>query len=494
MLRALVGVALLATACGMPRAQAPPAPPREFRGVWVATVGNIDWPSSPGLPTEQQQRELIAILEHCRKLNLNAVVLQVRTACDAFYESALEPWSEYLTGKQGQAPSPAWDPLAFAVEEAHRRGLELHAWFNPYRARLLPGKGPAAASHISRTRPGLVRTYGKYLWLDPGEKAVQDHTARVILDVVRRYDVDGVHIDDYFYPYRVSDRTGRDLPFPDDPSWQRYQSTGGRLTRDDWRRESVNALIERIYREVHAAKAWVKFGISPFGIWRPGNPPQIRGLDPFVELYADSRKWLEEGWCDYFAPQLYWRIDAPAQSYPALLRWWIEHNPKERHIWPGNYTSRVADGSKTAWKASELTAQIERTRAEPGAGGNVQFSMAALMENRGGISDALRRGPYAHPALVPATPWLAKGRAPQAPSAARLRRTDSGAQISWKPRGARPWLWVVQMQAGGEWLPSVTVPGREEELLYTGKAIDRALISAVDRFGIQSRTITAVQP
>jgi uncharacterized lipoprotein YddW (UPF0748 family) len=298
----------------------PPALPREFRGAWVASVGNIDWPSKAGLTTQQQQAELLALLDKAVALRLNAIVLQVRPGCDALYASKLEPWSEYLTGTMGRAPEPSYDPLAFAVTEAHRRGLELHAWFNPFRARHAAAKSPAASNHISKTRPELVRKYGALLWLDPGEAAVHEHSLRVILDVTRRYDVDGVHLDDYFYPYPEKTAAKQVVPFPDDASWRKYQKSGGKLARDDWRRDNVNRFVQRLYASVKAEKPWVKVGISPFGIWKPGNPPGVRGMDATQEIFADALKWFHAGWVDYFAPQLYWSIDAPEQSFPALLK------------------------------------------------------------------------------------------------------------------------------------------------------------------------------
>lgn len=218
---------------------APPEPMREFRGAWIATVANIDWPSKPGLPVAQQKAELIALLDRAAQLHFNAIIFQVRPACDAMYASSLEPWSEYLTGTQGQAPEPFYDPLAFAIEEAHKRGLELHAWFNPYRARHLKAKSPVAPNHISQTHPEWVRKYGGQLWLDPGEPGVREHILRVVLDVVNRYDVDGVQFDDYFYPTPEKDADGHEIDFPDEASWKKYGEATG-LSRDDWRRENVN--------------------------------------------------------------------------------------------------------------------------------------------------------------------------------------------------------------------------------------------------------------
>jgi len=293
----LVTLAILAAA--RLAAQDPPPVAREFRAVWVATVGNIDWPSKPGLSTWDQQRELLAILDRSAALNLNAVVFQIRPGADALYASPYEPWSQFITGRQGRGPEPPWDPLAFAVEQAHKRGLELHAWFNPYRA-AYSRDTLNSRTHISRTDPGLVREYGRYLWMDPGDAEVRRRSVRAVVDVVKRYDVDGVHIDDYFYPYPENDAQGKPIVFPDSVTYARYRKGGGKLARDDWRRDNVDKLVEQFYKSVHAAKPYVKVGVSPFGIWRPGNPAQIKGFDAYAQIYADSKKWLVNGWADYF--------------------------------------------------------------------------------------------------------------------------------------------------------------------------------------------------
>ena len=314
MVRFLIGlVALCLVAPLAPAVDNPPPVKREFRGVWVATVANIDWPSKPGLPAEKQKVELLAILDKSAELKLNAVIFQVRPMADALYESKLEPWSEYLTGTLGKGPG--YDPLAFAVEEAHKRGLELHAWFNPYRARHPSAKSAAPDDHITKKRPDLAKPYGTHFWMNPTHPDVQDHSLAVILDVVKRYDIDGVHIDDYFYPYKEKDAGGKVIPFPDDDTWEAYQRSGGKLARDDWRRDAVNVFVKRMYAETKKAKPWVKVGISPFGIWRPGHPAGIAGLDQFAELYADAKLWFNEGWVDYFSPQLYWPIAQEKQSF-----------------------------------------------------------------------------------------------------------------------------------------------------------------------------------
>ncbi|MGZ8379310.1 MAG: glycoside hydrolase family 10 protein [Gemmatirosa sp.] len=466
------------------------APPlaREFRGVWVATVANIDWPSRPGLPTAQQQSELLAILDKAKTLNLNAIVLQVRPATDAIYPSALEPWSEYLTGEMGRAPSPGWDPLAFAVKEAHERGLELHAWFNPYRARQTGARSPVAATHVSRTVPHLVRDYGRMQWMDPGEPETQAHSLRVILDVVRRYDIDGVHLDDYFYPYKITDSAGRKVDFPDSASYARYVAGGGTLGRDDWRRRNVDGFVQRMYQDVKKAKPWVKVGISPFGIARPGQPKVACCFDQYTELYADARKWLREGWLDYWTPQLYWKIAATQQSYPMLLRYWAEENVQGRHLWPGNFTSRVTDGSAQAFTVAEIDSQIRLTRAQRGATGNVHFSMKALMRNQGGLADSLAVGAYAEPALIPESPWM-PGRAPGQP---RVRLASGAApgqallELAPASGEARPWQWVVRARYGALWTTEV-VPGTRDRTVAPAPATrgtpDEVLVYGLDRAG-----------
>ena len=348
MLRRFVLLLLLAlTSSASCLAQADTSPPpiaRELRAVWIATVDNIDWPSRQGLSTAEQQRDMIGILDRLVELRMNAVIFQVRPAADALYDSRLEPWSEYLSGQMGRAPQPFYDPLAFTVAEAHKRGLELHVWINPYRSRYSMKK-PAASNHISRTHPRLVHKYGPYEWMDPGEPAVRKQTEDVVLDLVRRYDIDGVHMDDYFYPYPETRRVRRkvnEIPFPDEATYRRYTRGGGTLSRDDWRRHNVDLLVKELYDGVHAVKPWIKFGVSPFGIWRPGHPASVRGLDQYAVLYADAKKWLNEGWVDYLTPQLYWAADKPEQRYDQLLKWWVGENLMGRHIWPGNYTGKVA--------------------------------------------------------------------------------------------------------------------------------------------------------
>jgi uncharacterized lipoprotein YddW (UPF0748 family) len=469
----------------------PPQPVREFRAAWVATVGNIDWPSRKGLSTAEQQAELLAILDRAVQLKLNAVIFQVRPACDAMYASRIEPWSEYLTGTMGKPPQPFYDPLAFAVAEAHQRGLELHAWFNPYRARVLAAKSPTAPNHVSKSRPQLVRQYGEFLWLDPGERAVPDYSLSVILDVVKRYDVDGIHFDDYYYPYKEKDAGGKVLDFPDDASWRRF-GAGGKLSRDDWRRDNVNRFIERVSKSIKSAKPWVKFGVSPFGIWRPGNPPQIKGMDSYAELYADSRKWLADGWVDYCAPQLYWPIDSPDQSFPVLLKWWAAQNPKGRLLIAGMDTTKTGRGSSAAgdyrarnsrgWPPSEIINQIRLAREQPGVSGHIHWNMRTLMRN-GALDELLEREVYRQPALMPPSPWL-DGPRPAKPALTAVKgETGTPLKFTWAPGSAgKAWLWLLQTRTGGAWTAEI-LPAARTSCAWNGAPPEVVAVSALDRNG-----------
>lgn len=467
-----------------------PSPAREFRAAWVATVANIDWPSKPGLPVEQQQQEAIAILDKCKELNLNAVVLQVRPQADALYASELEPWSFFLTGKQGQAPEPFYDPLTFWVTESHARCIELHTWFNPYRANHPSHKGEPAETSIVKTRPDLALKLGDkgYYWMDPALKEVQDHSIAVAMDVLRRYDIDGIHFDDYFYPYKdYSD--GKD--FPDDASWNAYLSSGGTMSRGDWRRAAVNTFIERLYREIKAAKPWVKFGISPFGIWRPGHPPSIAGLDQYDVLYADVRLWFNQGWVDYMTPQLYWPISRIGQSYPVLLNWWVGENTRDRALWPGLYISSAhREGG-----VLEVVNQIMITRGMVAKGpGNVFFSMKHLLEGRSDLAKTLAEGVYAKQALVPAMPWL--GDQPPLAPRVQVERGAEGLAIAWEADGEEAAArWVLYVEQGGNWSHEILAGSVTSKLQpRSGRRINRVAVSAVDRVGNESPKRVVVLP
>ncbi|WP_414563537.1 MULTISPECIES: glycoside hydrolase family 10 protein [unclassified Anabaena] len=415
---------------------------REFRAAWVTTVWNSDWPSKAGLPVAQQQAEFLEILNRLQTLNFNALILQVRPEGDALYSSQLEPWSAWLTGTQGRAPEPFYDPLEFAIAECHKRNIELHAWFNPYRAKTSLTARPNARPHIALTNPDVVYQWGTQLWMDPGIKIVQDRAYNVIMDVVSRYDLDGIHLDDYFYPYPIQGQT-----FPDDKTYAAYRATGGGLSLGDWRRENVNQMVLRLFQGIKATKPHVKFGISPFGIYRPGQPPGITGLDAYNVLYADAKKWLEQGWIDYMAPQLYWRTDQTAQSYPVLLQWWTGINPQRRHIYVGNTLSQL-DGK--AWKDEEIDKQVKITRNLVGnlALGNIFFSMTPINQNRQGIADRFQNSLYASPAIVPTMSWQ-NTVTPPPPKELQVNNR----RLSWQPGDNQPVRsWTLYRQTGTTWI------------------------------------------
>lgn len=454
---------------------------REFRAAWVATVANINWPSKPGLSTAQQQQEAINLLDFLQQHNFNAVIFQVRPQADALYKSALEPWSYYLTGKQGKAPEPFYDPLEFWTKAAHDRGLELHVWLNPYRAHHVAG-GEIGENSVVKTKPNLVvKLEEGYWWFDPSLKETQDHGVNVVMDIVKRYDIDGVHFDDYFYPYPSYNKN---KDFPDSSSWKAYQLGGGQLSRGDWRRASVNNFISRIYTEIKKEKQHVKFGLSPFGIWRPGHPAGIEGMDQYNELYADAKLWLNKGWVDYFAPQLYWPINRLTQSYPVLLGWWNQENAMQRHLWPGINVGRDTSAKNTGEIVNEIMISRGMLPQSPGV---IHWSISQVTQNPP-MAKALLDGPYKKPALVPASPWLDK--IPPAAPTASLRQDSSAVSIGWKAADDKDvFKWVVYFQYGNR-KDYKLLPGKDRLLvlpLQQGRnRLNSVSVAAVDRLGNES--------
>jgi uncharacterized lipoprotein YddW (UPF0748 family) len=376
----------------------------EFRAAWVATVDNIDWPSKKGLPVDSQKAEFVRLADMHKANGMNALIVQIRPATDAFYPSQYEPWSEWLTGTQGKPPMPYYDPLAFMIDETHKRGMEFHAWCNPYRADFLIGKSSIAPSHITRIKPEWFLEYGGKRYFDPGNKEVQAYTIEVIRDVLRRYEIDAVHFDDYFYPYRIAGKE-----FPDSGS---FRLNGGSLSKDDWRRSNVDSIIVRLHRLIRQEKPKCKFGISPFGVWRnidkdPEGSNTKAGQTNYDDLYADILLWLKEGWIDYVAPQLYWEFGHKAAPYEVLLDWWSKHTyGKHCYIGLGIYRA----GSNAAWKDSTLLPrQIEALRNTPNIQGAIFFSSKSFNNNPNGWSELLRTKIYAEPAEVPPMNWLGGG-------------------------------------------------------------------------------------
>jgi len=451
----------------------------EFRAAWIATVANINWPSKPGLSSDMQQKEALEMLDFLEQHNFNAVILQVRPQADALYQSDLEPWSYFLTGKSGQAPAPFYDPLEFWIEQAHVRGMELHVWLNPYRAHHTTGKEIGEKS-IVKTNPELVMELKNGMWwMDPGSEKVQEHSAAVVMDIVKRYNIDAVHFDDYFYPY--ASYNGK-IGFPDDQSFKKYLANGGELARADWRRKNVNDFIERIAGEIKAEKSFVKFGISPFGIWRPGYPASIKGMDQYEELYADAKLWLNKGWIDYFTPQLYWPTAKVGQSFPVLLGWWESENVVSRHLWPG---INLALEEETP---GEIVSQIMISRGIlPDSPGVVHWNIRPLMENKQ-LSTALKNGAYKHNALVPASPWLSKG-VPEIP-AIKLAKTNVEYTIKNSSIDEH-FRWVVYYQYEGlPWNYEILNQNQEAYTLRIQNKDEKKLmkigVTAVDRTGAQS--------
>lgn len=466
-----------------------PRADREYRAAWVATVANINWPSRPGISVQQQQKEAIELLDLLKANNFNAVVFQVRPQADALYQSDLEPWSYYLTGEQGKAPEPFYDPLHFWIEAAHDRGLELHAWLNPYRAQHSTG-GEISDKSVIKTNPELVLELENGMWwMDPAKEGTKEISTAVVMDLVKRYDLDGIHFDDYFYPY-PSYNNGKD--FPDDESWKAYQNSGGELSRGDWRRDNVNSFIKNVYESIKAEKPHVKFGLSPFGIWRPGYPESIVGYDQYEELYADAKLWLNEGWVDYFTPQLYWRINPVGQSFPVLLGWWSDQNYENRHLWPGINAGLGGDEKNE----DEVINQIMITRGMLPESPGVTFWSIAPLVNYPNLGKAVLEGPYKRDALVPASPWL-DNQAPEAPIAVPEVGEET-VKITWVPEDANDvFRYVVYFRYGSTW--SYQVMNRKDNLLEVPKHIEpipnrkvkvnAIAVTTVDRTGNESEFI-----
>jgi uncharacterized lipoprotein YddW (UPF0748 family) len=484
----LPGLAM-AQATGTPAMPAVPATPREFRGIWIASHVNIDWPSRAGLPSSQQQAELVAILDRAVSMNANAVILQVRPTGETLYASDIEPWAAVLSGSQGTPPNPPYDPLAFAIREAHARGLQLHAWLNPFRVGTASGRN-SSPRHVSQTRPALVRRYGAQQWMDPGEAETQEYVLRIVRELIGKYEIDALHFDDYFYPYKEKDKNGRLMEFPDEASFRKYQAGGGKLARADWRRDNVNRFIRRVHEEVRRSPRPLLFGISPFGIWRPGHPEGVRGLDAYNELYADARLWMREGWADYFSPQLYWRIDAPGQKYVDLLGWWEGQNTRGRHLWPGLASWRAAE-AKDGWSVGELTRQIQITQRRPRTTGTILYNTSSIMKGSGAIPNALSRGsgPWSQPALVPASPWI-RAQTPATPRITGERGGADGAQfrLRWEATGGTPLNWVLKVRRGTNWTTSILPPTKRDGIVQmnTTPRPDFVAVHAVDRLGNES--------
>ena len=412
----------------------PAAGKHQFRALWIASVVNIDWPSTTGLQPQQQRAELTGWFDMAARLRLNAVILQVRPTADALWPSRYEPWSQYLTGRQ--AVDPGYDPLAFAVAEAHKRNLELHAWFNPYRVSMQTDPAQLVPEHPARQHPDWVFTYGPRLYYNPGIPDVRQFVADAILDAVTGYDIDGVHFDDYFYPYPIAGHV-----LPDADTFARYHTRFDSVA--DWRRDNVNKLICEVGQRVHRAKPWVKFGISPFGIWRNRSTDpcgsDTEAFQSYDGIFADTRLWVEKGWVDYITPQLYWNIGQPVADYAKLVPWWNDQvHGSDVQLYIGEATYKV--GTTRAWNnPAELSAHLRFDRDYPAVTGNVYFSATSVRTNALAATSRLVNEHYQHPAITPPMDHLWRDRPPlPAPAVTNATRTSAGVELRWTPQRAHP--------------------------------------------------------
>lgn len=380
-------------------------PAYEFRGVWMASVDNVDWPKRNQYNVDSQKAEFIRQIDLHKANGMNAIIVQMRPASDALYPSQYEPWSQWLTGVQGRPPVPFYDPLQFTIDEAHKRGFEYHAWCNPYRANFSISRASIAPAHITRIHPEWFLQYGNTLFFDPGNKDGQQWVVNVIKDMVERYDLDAIHMDDYFYPYRIAGKE-----FPDTASYRKY---GNGMPKDVWRRSNVDSIIYKLSVAIKQTKPWVKFGISPFGVWRnksqdPEGSPTTAGTTNYDDLYADVILWAKLGWVDYLAPQLYWELGHPKVAYEILIDWWAKH-AYGRHMYIGHGIYRYYENNPP-WKLKmQIPRQIELLRQYPNSvQGSIYFSSTSFNNNPNGWNDSLRTKYYSTPALIPPMPWLAK--------------------------------------------------------------------------------------
>ena len=423
----LVIIVLLITVPSISKSQSTEHPKREFRGVWVATVANIDWPSKPGLSADIQKTELLRILDQHQKTGVNSILFQIRPATDALYGKGRELWSRFLTGNQGQAPVPYYDPLVFAIVEAHKRGMELHAWFNPYRATFNLIDAHTSANHITKQKPEWFFTYGGKKLFNPGLPEVRQYIVSVIMDVVKNYDIDGVHFDDYFYPYPEPNQ-----PLRDNETFYKYGTAFKNI--DDWRRNNVDTLIHVVSDSIHATKKYVKFGISPFGIWRNKTQDpegsESNGFDGYGKLYADARKWAQKGWIDYLNPQIYFPFGYQVAPYDKLVDWWSK-NAFGKHVYIGQGVYRAMENRPGWSNRQQIPDQIRYLRKNENVQGSVFFSSKSVTNNLAGVQDSLRNNFYRYPALQPAMSWLDAVN-PNAPSALIVKSVAKGVALSWK--------------------------------------------------------------
>lgn len=404
---------------------------REMRAVWIATVANIDWPSQKGMSSRAQRVEMRHMLDEFAANNINTIVMQIRPTADAFYPSTLEPWSHWLTGKQGSEPNEFYDPLKFIIEEAHKRCIDVHVWLNPYRVINSDEPSLLHKNHLYYKNKDLFVKYGGKHYFDPGLDETRQFLNAVVRDVVSRYDVDAIHFDDYFYPYPVNREE-----FPDQKSFLNNPRGFAPHQKADWRRNNVDLVISELQQTIKSIKPWVEFGISPFGVWRnnnvdPKGSATRAGIQNYDDLYADILKWLKEGSIDYVAPQLYWEIGKKVADYSVLVKWWSE-NSFGKNLYIGLYASQL--GSKKApseWRnGNELVRQLQLNKQYPEVDGAVFFSGKPFMMNKQGLNDSLKNNLYKYPALSPINRNI-QGEPSAQPQNIRVVRDDDEAYLLW---------------------------------------------------------------
>lgn len=473
---------------------------REFRAVWLTTFDHKDFPKEKGAHSDIHKKELIELLDFHQKSGINAIFFQVRSAADAFYKSNIEPWSQWLTGKQGQAPAPLWDPLDFLITECHKRNIELHAWINPYRAVYNVKYDATYPNHITKRRPEWFLTYDKQKQFNPGIPAVRKYLTGIVADIAQRYDIDGIHFDDYFYPYKKWK-----LEFPDQATFKKYKGKSRNI--HNWRRNNVNLLVKGVHDTLQTIKPYVKFGISPLGVWRnktedpDGSDTQV-GQSSYDFLYADVLKWLREGWIDYLVPQLYWSIGHPRANFTTLVYWWAKH-AYSRHIYVGHAFYKIRNDKDTHWKhTSELPNQVRLSRKYRNILGNAYFRSGFLQKNPGKITDTLRQRLYKYPALIPPMSWK-DHTSPNPPANVYIVRASGKISLKWTPPsratdGDTATYYVVY-RFPNEMKPDYTNPKYirkltrktiyDEPLPPRNKQRHRYAVSAVDRFHNESTPV-----
>jgi uncharacterized lipoprotein YddW (UPF0748 family) len=408
-------------------------PKREMRAVWIATVANIDWPSKPGLSVNMQKEEMIELLDLAKEYHLNTVIFQVRPATDAFFPSDMEPWSQWLTGEQGKAPDPFYDPLQFAIDECRKRGLELHLWLNPYRAVVDTAKASIAENHPINQHPEWFVTYGKARYFNPGLPETRNHVAAVVADLLRRYDVDALHFDDYFYPYRIAGQE-----FPDQDAFEKYPRGFSPDQKEDWRRDNVDLIIKQLHDTIKAVRPTVAFGISPFGVWRnqsddPRGSATKAGQTNYDDLYANILRWQQEGWIDYVTPQLYWHIGKEVADYAILADWWSK-NALGCRLYIGQAFYRINRKAKDRqWRSSrQIIKQIQLNRTIPNIDGSMFFSAKSLRSNPLKLKEKLLRGPFRYEALPPVNQRVQQITS-GVPQNTQMEVKDNTIYLSWNP-------------------------------------------------------------